>query len=188
MATKGRSEAIWATPLPWPGSAVRLAELRATSPAPGALALDQDLRDATDDRLGRAGRRGELDADLRQTGDLAALRADEVRVLGVQRVVGAAQLEAPHVVAEVDPAEQAGASEVDQVAVDRRRVVAVPDQRLDQLAVTERDLGRLQVLRAPPPEDPCCAARRRGSPREAARARRGLSSAACPAPGYHERP
>ena len=67
-------------------------------------------------------------------------------MFGVQGLVRAAQLEAPDVVAEVDAAEQAGAGEVDQIALDRRGVVAVAGQRLDQLAVAARYLGGLEVL------------------------------------------
>src|SRR5262245_5977419 len=63
---------------------------------------------------------GEL--ELGQTFDAAALDADEMRMRHVVIVARHPRLEAPHVVADIGAAREAGLDQIDEVAVDRRAV------------------------------------------------------------------
>jgi len=71
---------------------------------------------------GLAGR--DLYLDIRQALHLAAIDADEMRMLGGGVVVAAAQFESPGVVARVEPIQQTGVGQFDQAAIQRGFVVA----------------------------------------------------------------
>jgi hypothetical protein len=71
-----------------------------------------------------ASRRDEPHGVAGQTGDVAAVRAQEVRVLGVRLSSDAHELEAPHMVSQVVSRDQASLDEIDEVAVNGGSVVA----------------------------------------------------------------
>ncbi len=90
----------------------------------------------------------DADRDRRKALDVAAVGADEVWVIrpvtaGLPFL--AAYLEAPHVVPQIRPGDDALVGEVHQVAVDRRPVKAVAAERFGDLTVAERGCCALKV-------------------------------------------
>jgi len=147
----------WATPT----SGMMRAFLHGKLAAVAAAALEEHLRHGASvggAALSPAGRPGfapgavtlgrDRDAHVVETGDLAAGRAEEVRViLGTRSVVSrTARLETPHVVAQFDAGDELRLGEFREVAVDRRSVEPAVGQGLGDLRVGPRPRSRLQVL------------------------------------------
>lgn len=112
----------------------------------GALPLQEDFGDVPEGRtLGPLGW-SNLHLDVRQAGDGAAVRADEVRVLSSFMGVPPAHLEPPGMIPRVQSRQQAGIGEFHQAAVERGLVKTRGNKLIRHFGMAERLIGRGQML------------------------------------------
>src|SRR5204862_3029273 len=88
---------------------------------------------------------GDFHFDVGQASDRAAIDAYEVRMVAAGMLF-VAELEAPGVIAGIEPGQKAGISQLHETAVNRRFVKALRDEHVRDIGVAYRLAGSRDVL------------------------------------------
>lgn len=103
-----------------------------------AAAFEQDLGHLADHAFLGSGGMFDADAAAGQTRDLAAINADEVRMLAGHFASGSPHFKSPNMISQLNSGEDPSVSQLDQVAIDGRPVKTLGGQKIRNLGMAQR--------------------------------------------------